>query len=135
MLRGVHPATTPSADAFVQWRGESALTEEPLLPSGIVIKASGELDIATAPGLRDRLNAAIESGVTRIVVDLSEVVFVDSLSLASIVGAQTRLAERGRLAVAANHPYVLLIFEAGGLDSVLTLFETPEQATAFVQAS
>lgn len=133
MLKGVHQPAAPTAAAFVQWRANSALTEEPLAPSGIVIKASGELDIATAPGLRDRLNAAIESGVTRIVVDLSEVVFVDSLSLASIVGAQTRLAERGRLAVVASHPYVLLIFEAGGLDSVLTLFETPEQAAAFVQ--
>ena len=134
MLRGADMPTPPSAGAIVPSPGASAVTEQALLPSGIVIKAFGELDIATAPGLRDRLNAAIESGITRIVVDLSEVVFVDSLSLASIVGAQTRLAESGRLAVAASHPYVLLIFEAGGLDSVLTMFETPEQAVAFVQA-
>ena len=131
MLRGPHRSSAPTGGVTVEWR-DSTITEQPLAPGGLVIRASGELDIATAPGLRDRLNGAIESGVTRMVIDLCDVTFIDSLSLASIVGAQTRLAGRGRLAVAACHPYVLLILQAGGLDSVLSLFESYEQAADFV---
>jgi anti-sigma B factor antagonist len=51
-----------------------------------VVGASGEIDVATAPGLRDALDtAAQQSG--RIVLDLSEVTFLDSKGMDAMIGA------------------------------------------------
>jgi anti-sigma B factor antagonist len=119
--------------AAPHFRGGVSFTEQSLESGALVLTVAGELDVATAPQLRDRLNAAIDADRRQLVVDLSDVTFVDSLSLAAIVGAQNRLGGVGQLAIVAQHPYVLLIFEAGGLDSVLELFSTRDEAVAYVQ--
>ena len=63
------------------------VTEETFDSDGLVLAVSGELDIATAPALRDRLTAAIDAGKLRLVIDLSAVSFLDSVALATIVHA------------------------------------------------
>jgi anti-sigma B factor antagonist len=103
-----------------------------MAPAGQLVTASGELDAAAVPKLRELLGAAIDDGQTPVIVDLSEVSFIDSLSLATLVRAQTRLGGPSRMAVVARHPYVLLIVEAGGLDAVLAIFDSREQAEAYV---
>ena len=109
------------------------LTEETFDPAGLVITVNGELDIATAPTLRDRLDTAIEGGTRRLVIDLSAVSFLDSVALATIVHAKQRLAEDGSLAVAVDpSSYVMLVFESGGLSQVLDLVETRAQAIEHV---
>ncbi len=109
------------------------LNEETFDPSGLVIAVSGELDIATAPALRDRLTTAIEAGKRRLVIDLSAISFLDSVALATIVHAKQRLPEDGRMALAVDpSSYVMLVFESGGLPQVLDLVETREQAIYLV---
>jgi len=64
----------------------------------VLVRPAGELDIATAGGLRDRLRAAVElEGVSTIVVDFSDVTFVDAYSIGVIVSAWNEAAARGRL--------------------------------------
>ena len=109
------------------------LTEQTFEPAGLVVTVSGELDIATVPALRDRLDAALESGTRRLVIDLSAITFLDSVALATIVHAKQRLPEDGRLALAVDpSSYVMLVFESGGLPQVLDLVETREQAIYLV---
>jgi anti-sigma B factor antagonist len=109
------------------------LTEETFEPSGLVISVAGELDIATAPTLRDHLTAAIEAGRHRLVIDLSAISFLDSVALATIVHAKQMLPEGGKMALAIDpSSYVMLVFEGGGLAKVLDLVETREQAVALV---
>ncbi len=109
------------------------LTEETFDPSGLVITVSGELDIATAPALRDRLDATIDAGTHRLVIDLSALSFLDSVALATIVHAKQRLPEDGRMALAIDpSSYVMLVFESGGLPKVLDLVETRAQAIEHV---
>ena len=109
------------------------LTEETFDPSGLVLTVTGELDIATAPALRARLDAAIEAGTHRLVIDLSAISFLDSVALATIVHAKQRLPEDGRMALAVDpSSYVMLVFESGGLPQVLDLVETREQAIYLV---
>lgn len=109
------------------------LTEETFDPSGLVLTVGGELDIATAPALRNRLEAAIEAGTRRLVIDLSAITFLDSVALATIVHAKQRLPEDGRMALAVDpSSYVMLVFESGGLPQVLDLVETREQAMYLV---
>jgi anti-sigma B factor antagonist len=101
---------------------------------GALIVARGELDVQSVADLRARLNEAIDAGNTKVVIDLAQVSFIDSLSLSALVGARRRLSEHGRLAVVAAHEYVLLILQATGLEQVLDVFATRAEAEAFVQA-
>jgi anti-sigma B factor antagonist len=102
---------------------------------GALIVASGELDVQSVPELRERLAEATDSGAKRIVVDLAEVSFIDSLSLSALVGARKKIGDDGRLAIVAVHEYVRLILQATGLEQVLDIFETRDDAVAFVQGA
>jgi anti-sigma B factor antagonist len=104
---------------------------EPLGSSGAVLTVSGELDIATAPTLRERLYASIDAGANRLVVDLSPVTFMDSVALATILHARRRLGDESPLAVVIpRDSYTRLVFEIAGLPQCLSLFETREDAIA-----
>ena len=62
------------------------LLEEPL-PGGLVITVEGELDMATAPALRERLTVATAAGATALVLDLRRITFMDSIGLRSCTRA------------------------------------------------
>jgi anti-anti-sigma factor len=102
---------------------------------GALIVASGELDVQSVPELRERLAEATDGGAKRIVVDLAEVSFIDSLSLSALVAAHRKLGDDGRIAIVAVHEYVRLILQATGLEQVLDVFETRDDAVAFVQGA
>jgi len=122
--RPTHPAAPAGHELFA----EAAAFD------GLALVARGELDIASAFALREKLHGAAASGVRRILLDLADVTFMDSLSMAAVVATQRRLGDEGRLAVVATHPYVLLIFEAGGIDSVVEVFRTRKAAEAHLAA-
>ena len=105
--------------------------EQPDWPGALIV-ASGELDVQSLPELRARLAEAVDGGATRMVVDLAEVSFIDSLSLSALVGTSRKLGDSGRLAIVAVHDYVKLILQASGLEQVLDVFATREDAVAFV---
>jgi anti-sigma B factor antagonist len=109
-------------------------TETPEWPGALIV-ARGELDVQSVPELRARLAEAIDAGNKRIVMDLAEVSFIDSLSLSALVGARRKLGDDGRLAIVAVHEYVRLILQATGLEQVLDVFATREEAEAFVQGA
>src|SRR3954453_14838704 len=89
------------------------MTEELFEPAGLVLTVSGELDIATAPSLRDRLTAAIDAGRFRLVTALSAIDFLDSVALAAIVHAKRLLPDHGKMALAIDpSSYVMLVFES-----------------------
>jgi anti-anti-sigma factor len=67
-------------------------------------------------------------------LDFEAVTFIDSISLAAVVAAHRRMGPGGRLALATGHPYVLLILEAGGLDGVVEVFPTRDEAEAALLA-
>jgi anti-sigma B factor antagonist len=114
-------------DAPAQFR----LDEAELPSGGLLLEAAGELDIATVPELRERLDAAVDAGVSRVVLDLTGVSFMDSVAMAAILHARRGLADRGSLAVVIpSGSYTRLVVEIAGLPRCLDLFETREQALA-----
>ena len=87
-----------------------------------VVAVSGELDLFSAPELKQRVSAAIENGTERVVVDLSETVFIDSSSLGMLIGAHRRLNGRGgSLVVVCDNDAIVKTFRITGLDGVFTL--------------
>ena len=109
------------------------LAEERFDPSGVVITVRGELDIATAPQLRERMSAAIDEGVRRVVIDLRPLDFLDSVAVASMLHARRQLGDAGRLAVVvAPDSYIRMVFEIAGLPDCLDVVETRDEAVALV---
>jgi anti-sigma B factor antagonist len=97
-----------------------------------VLAVGGELDYEVSPQLRVRLVRAIEAGRRRLVLDLSDVTFIDSTAIGVLAGAIARLDEAGggSLAVVCTHEKVLQIFEITGLDSVITLHRSRDEAVS-----
>ena len=92
--------------------------------AGVVVL--GEADIYTAPELKEALAAAIETGATSILVDLSGATFIDSTTLGVLMGAVRRLRPGGgEVAIACADPNICRIFEITLLDRVFRIFPTP----------
>ena len=96
-----------------------------------VVQVSGEIDVYTAPQLRERLDQEIESGNHDLVVDLSAVPFMDSTGLGVLVGRlkQIRLHD-GSMRLVCAHDRVLKVFVITGLDKVLAIYPTVGEAVA-----
>ena len=102
-------------------------------PGVVLLRASGDLDAYTAPGLRAQLHEATGDGTETelVVVDLQKVSFIDSAGLGTLVGAHRRMRERGgRLRIVRPPPLVARAFELTGLDEVLDMRDDREQALA-----
>jgi anti-sigma B factor antagonist len=60
-----------------------------------LLRVSGEVDIYTAPRLKEAVVAALEGGAPSLAFDLSSVGFLDSTGLQVLMSAKKRTAERG----------------------------------------
>jgi anti-sigma B factor antagonist len=95
-----------------------------------VVAVTGELDVYTAPVLEESLGELVEGGNPRLVVDLTEVTFMDSTGLGLLIKALKWTRELdGSLKIVANTDKVLKVFRVTGLDGVLSLHETRAEAT------
>ena len=84
-----------------------------------VLSVSGEVDVYTGPTLREQLLTVINEGATDVVVDLTDVSFMDSTGLGVLVGGLKRLRQQdGDLKVVCGSEPVLKIFEVTGLIDV-----------------
>lgn len=93
-----------------------------------VLALSGELDLGTVPGLRERLLEAVRTHRS-VVLDMAELSFLDSTGLGLLVSAVKRLAARqGTLVVAAPSVPVRRLLEMSGLDAHIRIEESPETA-------
>jgi anti-sigma B factor antagonist len=111
------------------------VTTEAIGDSVRVVAVTGELDISTVSGFRDALKALTEEHVAGLVVDLSQVTFVDSVAVGSILQAKRRLAEDGRVAIVIpEQSYAGMIFDVVGADAIVDVFRTRAEALAHVVA-
>ena len=110
---------------------EFALTEDSLDSDRHVVAVRGEIDLFTAPELKSALGEALESGHTRIVVDLTNTSFLDSTALGVLIGAVKRLRSRdGVLTIVNTDPNIAKTFEITGLDQIFTISASRAEAIA-----
>jgi anti-sigma B factor antagonist len=109
--------------------GELELTSAHLGRNAYVVTLTGELDVATAPALRDELERVSAEGATEALVDLLAVSFVDSVALGILVDASKRMkAQGGALRIVCDDRRIARIVEITGLDRVLRIHTTLREA-------
>ena len=94
-----------------------------------VMRVSGEIDMATAPKLRQHVQNVTAAHPGGLVLDLDGVEFIDSTGLGVMVGAAKRLRMGGgALRIVCSQPHLNQLFELTRLDAVFDLYETLDDA-------
>jgi len=94
-------------------------------PLGVVLILGGELDLATAPVLQEKLDRA-KRGRGAVVIDLSGLRFIDASGLHMLVRAERQLrASGGQLVLVRGPRAVRRVFELTGLDRHFALCDSP----------
>jgi anti-sigma B factor antagonist len=100
-----------------------------------VFTASGELDRTDLPYVRSALSKAFASGERAVVLDMSEVTYIDSSVLAGLIAESLDADRRGAtLAIVTGTAGILRSLELKGLIQVMHISETLEAATADLPA-
>jgi anti-sigma B factor antagonist len=95
-----------------------------------VLPLTGDIDLVTAPVLRAELKERLDR-TSSLVLDLSELHFIDSTGLGVLVGALRRVrTEGGDIRLAGAPSSIRRVFAVTGLDQVFTLFPTVDEAMA-----
>ena len=89
---------------------------------------SGEVDVYSAPALRDGLSDLLATG-SSVIVDLTEVGFLDSTGLGALVAARKVAEDNGaQLPLVCTKERILKLFTITGLDGVFAIHETVADA-------
>ncbi|HET7172969.1 MAG TPA: anti-sigma factor antagonist [Nocardioidaceae bacterium] len=98
--------------------------------SRMVLDVGGEIDVYTAPRLRERLVSLINEGNYNLVLNLEAVDFLDSTGLGVLVGALKRVrAQDGSMRLVCSQERLLKIFRITGLVKVFPIFDSVAAAT------
>ena len=96
-----------------------------------VVDVEGEIDIYTAPRLRDLLIDLVSQGNYQLIVNLDKVGFLDSTGLGVLVGGLKRVrAHDGSLDLICTRERILEILRITGLTKVFGIHQSVDQAIA-----
>jgi anti-sigma B factor antagonist len=96
-----------------------------------VVVVGGEIDVYTAPKLREQLVDLVNAGRYHLVIDREAVDFLDSTGLGVLVGGLKRVrAHDGSLRLVCTQERILKIFRITGLTKVFPLHDTVDEAVS-----
>jgi len=133
--RGVRSSSQPASEeqmGLFYISDEAAVEGVDRGEDATVLVASGEIDYAASPQLRERIAEHVDAGRRRLVLDLSTVTFIDSTAIGVLMGVVLRLRELGdgslALVCADENRRVLRIFEIAGIDGLIDVHSSREEA-------
>jgi anti-anti-sigma factor len=98
-------------------------------PAHTLVTLAGECDLHTGRQLRDVLTSEVTRGARRVILDLSELSFMDSTGMQVLLSVWTVLNVRGgALALVAPQPVVARILELTGADQYISVYGSLEDA-------
>ena len=94
-----------------------------------IVVVGGEIDVYSAPTLRDRLNGLVADGHHDLILDMQGVEFLDSTGLGVLVGGLKRVrTHNGSLQLVCSQERVLKVFRITGLTKVFTIHDSVQDA-------
>jgi anti-sigma B factor antagonist len=101
-----------------------------------IVAVGGEIDVYTAPRLRDRITELVAAGTYDLVIDMEGVEFLDSTGLGVLVGGLKKVrANNGSLQLICSQDRLLKIFRITGLAKVFVIHDSLAAALASADAS
>lgn len=96
----------------------------------MVVEVGGEIDVYTAPRLREKMVELVNAGHYNLVVDMESVDFLDSTGLGVLVGGLKRVRSHdGTLQIVCTQERLLKIFRITGLTKVFPIHDSVNEAT------
>lgn len=96
-----------------------------------VVTAAGEIDASTADTVAGAVNSTLGDGFKQVLLDFAQVTFIDSTGLGMLVKSHRAAEAAGaRFAVVHPTPQTRKLIRVLGLDALLHIYDTPEQALA-----
>jgi anti-anti-sigma factor len=97
-----------------------------------IIGLRGKLDANTSPSVEEQLQAVMDQGEKRLVLDLSELTYISSLGLrVFIVVAKEMQKVNGKLALARLNERIYEIFKIAGFTRIFSIYPTCEEAVTY----
>ena len=94
-----------------------------------VVTVGGEIDVYTAPKLRDKITELVNGGHHDLLIDMEKVEFLDSTGLGVLVGGLKKVrAQEGSMELICSQDRLLKIFRITGLAKVFVIHDTAEAA-------
>ena len=96
----------------------------------VITVHTDRIDAAMAIQFKEDMRGATEGGPARVVLDLSQVTFIDSSGLGAIVASMKQMGAGRRLDLAGLTPVVDKVFRLTRMDTVFRLFASLDDALA-----
>ncbi|HEY4000880.1 MAG TPA: STAS domain-containing protein [Candidatus Xenobia bacterium] len=133
----VHDADT-QGEVQVQGSSEAqgtlldfSIQSRPLNDDLVEVRVEGEIDVATAPKLREILYDLIGAGNYDLALDFNKVHYIDSTGMGVLVGALRRVREHdGRILLICKHVRIKKLFTITGLSRVFDIFDSEQDLLA-----
>jgi anti-sigma B factor antagonist len=94
-----------------------------------IVSVGGEIDVYTAPKLRDKVTELVGEGHYNLVIDMENVEFLDSTGLGVLVGGLKKVRSHdGSMEIVCNQDRLLKIFRITGLAKVFTIHDSEAAA-------
>lgn len=94
-----------------------------------IVTVTGEIDVFTTPRLRESLLEMIENGAVHLILDFTDVTFLDSTGLGVLVGMFHRLRSRnGSMVIAGSGDRIRRVFYVTQLNKIFELYDSLDQA-------
>ncbi len=106
------------------------------LEENMIVGLAGDIDLSAVVAVRSAFHEVLSDGWNHVLVDLSEVTFVDSAALGILIGLHRRCRQTGGACVLVNpQPDIFRILEITQLNTVLAIASDLETACAIAQGT
>jgi anti-sigma B factor antagonist len=116
--------------------GMDLMLNEHAAGDATIIEVSGEIDVYTAPRLREKIISLVDAGRYELIINLEGVEFLDSTGLGVLVGGLKRVRQHdGGIQLVCTQARILRIFRITGLSRVFDIYDTVAEALAGAESS
>ena len=110
-------------------------TDFPNIPKTVTVRAKGQIDHTTVPLFRQKLNELLSTGYTRFIMDLTDVSYINSVALGTLVNFADELeSKNGGVVFFDLPPRIKIVFSMLELDSFFNIFSTQEEAVNYLRS-